>query len=126
MGRDPEYLAFLRARLAAPAGTGRTVADARREHAGDLARSPPGCTGPRGTARRRCWCTSTAVIATAEHDRLRPQAEASAARLRRAGVPVALVPGTGLDHGFLGWGSFARRPAEGVARIGAAVRRALT
>ncbi|MEU8120680.1 alpha/beta hydrolase [Spirillospora sp. NPDC049024] len=67
-----------------------------------------------------------AVVATAEHDRLRPQAEAYAARLREAGVPVVLVPGTGLDHGFLGWGSFARRPAEAVARIGAAVRRALT
>jgi acetyl esterase len=67
-----------------------------------------------------------AVIATAEHDRLRPQGEAHAARLREAGVPVVLVPGTGLDHGFLGWGSFARRPAEAVARIGAAVRGALT
>lgn len=67
-----------------------------------------------------------AVIATAEHDPLRPQAEAHAARLRAAGVPVTLVPGTGLDHGFLGWGSFARRPAEAVAGIGAAVRRALT
>ncbi|MEV0668327.1 alpha/beta hydrolase [Actinomadura luteofluorescens] len=67
-----------------------------------------------------------AVIATAEHDPLRPQAEAHAARLRAAGVPVTLVPGTGLDHGFLGWGSFARRPAEAVTRIGAAVRRALT
>ncbi|MES9543825.1 alpha/beta hydrolase fold domain-containing protein [Actinomadura sp. NPDC000600] len=67
-----------------------------------------------------------AVVATAEHDRLRPQAEAYAARLREAGVPVVLVPGTGLDHGFLGWGSFSRRPAEAVARIGAAVHRALT
>ncbi len=67
-----------------------------------------------------------AVIATAEHDRLRPQAERHAARLRAAGVPVTLVPGTGLDHGFLGWGAFARRPAEGIAAIGAAVHDALT
>ncbi|MFG1852853.1 alpha/beta hydrolase [Actinomadura geliboluensis] len=67
-----------------------------------------------------------AVIATAEHDRLRPQAERHAARLRAAGVPVTLVAGTGLDHGFLGWGAFARRPAEAVAEIGAAVHRALT
>ncbi|MFV2172996.1 alpha/beta hydrolase [Actinomadura sp. LOL_016] len=66
-----------------------------------------------------------AVIATAEFDRLRPQAEEHAARLRAAGVAVALVPGAGLDHGFLGWGSFARRPAEAVAEIGAAVRAAL-
>ncbi|RSN40017.1 alpha/beta hydrolase, partial [Actinomadura sp. WAC 06369] len=31
----------------------------------------------------------------------------------------------GLDHGFLGWGAFARRPAEVIAEIGAAVRTAL-
>ncbi|MFE9099429.1 alpha/beta hydrolase [Actinomadura geliboluensis] len=67
-----------------------------------------------------------AVIATAEHDRLRPQAERHAARLRAAGIPVTLVAGTGLDHGFLGWGAFARRPAEAVAEIGTAVHRALT
>ncbi|MFA1543659.1 alpha/beta hydrolase [Actinomadura monticuli] len=67
-----------------------------------------------------------AVIATAEHDRLRPQAEHHAARLSAAGVPVTLVTGTGLDHGFLGWGAFARRPAEAINEIGAAVHRALT
>lgn len=67
-----------------------------------------------------------AVIATAEYDRLRPQAERHAARLRDAGVPVTLITGTGLDHGFLGWGSFARRPADAIAEIGAAVHRALT
>jgi acetyl esterase len=67
-----------------------------------------------------------AIIATAEHDRLRPQAEQHAGRLRAAGVPVTLLTGTGLDHGFLGWGAFARRPAEAVDRIGAAVRAALT
>ncbi|GAA0210510.1 alpha/beta hydrolase [Actinomadura nitritigenes] len=67
-----------------------------------------------------------AIIATAEHDRLRPQAEDHAERLRAAGVPVTLITGTGLDHGFLGWGSFARRPAQAVDRIGAAVRTALT
>ncbi|MDL4822002.1 alpha/beta hydrolase [Actinomadura opuntiae] len=67
-----------------------------------------------------------AIIATAEHDRLRPQAERHAARLRAAGVPVTLITGTGLDHGFLGWTSFARRPARAVAEIGAAVRTALT
>ncbi|MGP4028128.1 alpha/beta hydrolase [Actinomadura sp. 3N407] len=66
-----------------------------------------------------------AIIATAEHDRLRPQAERHAARLTGAGVPVTLIAGTGLDHGFLGWGAFARRPAEAVAEIGAAVGRAL-
>ncbi|WP_067806228.1 alpha/beta hydrolase [Actinomadura formosensis] len=67
-----------------------------------------------------------AIIATAEYDRLRPQAERHAARLRAAGVPVTLITGTGLDHGFLGWGTFARRPAEAIAEIGGAVHRALT
>jgi acetyl esterase len=67
-----------------------------------------------------------AIIATAEHDRLRPQAERHAARLSAAGVPATLITGTGLDHGFLGWTAFARRPAEAVAAIGAAVHRALT
>ncbi|WP_037560235.1 alpha/beta hydrolase [Spirillospora albida] len=67
-----------------------------------------------------------AIIATAEHDRLRPQAEHHAARLTAAGVPVTLLHGTGLDHGYLGWGSFARRPAAAIAEIGAAVRAALT
>ncbi|MFI0446067.1 alpha/beta hydrolase [Actinomadura sp. 6N118] len=62
------------------------------------------------------------IVATAEHDRLRPQAEQYAARLTDAGVDVTLVTGSGLDHGFLGLGSFARRPAEGIARIGAEVR----
>ncbi|MFB4310186.1 alpha/beta hydrolase [Actinomadura sp. GTD37] len=67
-----------------------------------------------------------AIIATAEHDRLRPQAEHHAARLAAAGVPVTHLTGAGLDHGFLGWSAFARRPAEAVAEIGAAVHRALT
>lgn len=67
-----------------------------------------------------------AIIATAEHDRLRPQAERHAARLTAAGVPVTLLHGTGLDHGYLGWGAFARRPAAAIAEIGAAVRAALT
>ncbi|MBO2454741.1 alpha/beta hydrolase [Actinomadura barringtoniae] len=66
------------------------------------------------------------VIATAEHDRLRPQGEAYAARLREAAVPTTLVAGTGLDHGFLGWGSFARRPAQVIAELGAAVHTTLT
>ncbi|WP_067472711.1 alpha/beta hydrolase [Actinomadura hibisca] len=62
-----------------------------------------------------------AVVAVAEHDRLRPQGLDYAQRLRRAGVPVTLLDEAGLDHGFLGWGSFARRPAAAVARLGAAV-----
>jgi len=40
MSRDPEYLEFMRRRLAEPAEPGRGVAHARRAHAADLARSP--------------------------------------------------------------------------------------
>jgi acetyl esterase len=65
-----------------------------------------------------------AILATAEYDRLTPQSDAYALRLREAGVPVTEVRGDGLDHAFLNWGGFARRPAEAIERIGAAVRQA--
>lgn len=63
-----------------------------------------------------------AVIVTAEYDKLRGQGEEYAARLAAAGVAVTLVPGTGLDHAFVGWVDFASRPAAAVAEIGVAVR----
>ncbi|MFG2001425.1 alpha/beta hydrolase [Spirillospora sp. NPDC048911] len=87
-------------------GTDRTMPEVSPLLAADLTGMPP------------------TIIATAEHDRLRPQAERYAARLTESGVDVTLLTGTGLDHGFLGWGSFARRPAEAIAGIGAAVRAA--
>ena len=54
-----------------------------------------------------------AVVCVAEYDSLRPQGLAYAERLRDAGVPVEVVDAHGLDHAFLAWGTFARRPAEG-------------
>lgn len=42
------------------------------------------------------------IIAAAEHDPVRAQAEHFTERLRTAGVPVRHLPGTGLQHGFLG------------------------
>jgi acetyl esterase len=62
------------------------------------------------------------VLAHAGYDRLRPQGEEYAARLRAAGVPVTEVPGDGLDHAYLAWGQFAARPREAIAEIGAATR----
>jgi acetyl esterase len=65
-----------------------------------------------------------AIVVTAEYDRLTPQSDAYAQRLRESGVPVTEVRGEGLDHAFLNWGGFARRPAEAIERIGTAVRKA--
>jgi acetyl esterase len=65
-------------------------------------------------------------VATAEFDKLRAQGVEYAQRLRAAGVPVALVDGTGLDHAFLSWTAYAKRPREAVEEIGARVRDFLT
>jgi acetyl esterase len=66
-----------------------------------------------------------AVFAHAEYDAWQPTSVAYAVRLRAAGVPVTEVAGTGLDHAYLAWGAFARRPAEAIAELGVAVRSAL-
>jgi acetyl esterase len=63
-----------------------------------------------------------AVVCVAEYDDLRAQGLAYAERLVDAGVPVEVVDAHGLDHAFLAWGTFARRPAEAIAQFGAAVR----
>jgi acetyl esterase len=63
-----------------------------------------------------------AVVCVAEHDVLRAEGLAYAERLRTAGVPVHVLDADGLDHAFLGWGAFARRPAEAIAELGEAVR----
>ena len=46
--------------------------------------------------------TPPTIIAAAEHDPIRAQAELFTERLRAAGVPVCHLPGAGLQHGFLG------------------------
>jgi acetyl esterase len=63
-----------------------------------------------------------AVVCVAEYDSLRAQGLAYAGRLEAAGVPVEVVDAHGLDHAFLAWGTFARRPAEAIEQFGAAVR----
>jgi acetyl esterase len=63
-----------------------------------------------------------AVVCVAEYDDLRAQGLAYAGRLREAGVPVHVVDAHGLDHAFVAWGAYARRPAEAVAELGEAVR----
>jgi acetyl esterase len=63
-----------------------------------------------------------AVIATAQFDKLCAQAVEYAGRLEAAGVPVAYVDGAGLDHAYLSWTAYAKRPREAVEEIGARVR----
>jgi acetyl esterase len=63
-----------------------------------------------------------AVVCVAQYDVLRAQGLAYAERLYGAGVPVHVLDAHGLDHAFLAWGTFARRPAEAIAELGEAVR----
>jgi len=62
------------------------------------------------------------VVCVAEYHVLRAQGPAYAERLRDAGVPVRVVDAKGLDHAFVAWGDFARRPAEAIAELGREVR----
>ncbi len=63
-----------------------------------------------------------AYICTAEYDVLRDEAEAYAARLRDAGVPVALTRFAGMNHGFLFWVGVVDRAGEAMAEACAWLR----
>ena len=66
-----------------------------------------------------------AIVVTVEIDPLRDEGEAYALRLATAGVETTLVRLPGLVHGFMFESARIRVVAEGIARIGAMVRRHL-
>lgn len=63
-----------------------------------------------------------ALVLTAEHDPLRDEGEAYAARLREAGVPVTLVRYDGLIHGFYRMPAAIGRARDALSASAAALR----
>jgi len=67
-----------------------------------------------------------AVVVTAEHDPLRDEGEAYAARLTEAGVPVRARRERGLIHGFLGYAAVSPAAAAATGRLAADIHDLLT
>lgn len=67
-----------------------------------------------------------AIVITCEHDPLRDQGEAYAARLRDAGVPVTFRREPGMVHNFMLWDTISPACAAAADRVAADLRSALT
>lgn len=65
-----------------------------------------------------------AIVYTAEHDPLRDEGEAFAARLAEAGVPTHARRVDGVIHGFMNLGNASTKGADAVAETGALLREA--
>ena len=69
--------------------------------------------------------TPAAIVITCEHDRLRDQGEAYAARLREAGVLLTCRREQGMVHNFMNWDLISPACSAAGDRVAADLRSAL-